>query len=56
MTNRINVKPIGLALLAVFALTACGQKSALYLPEEPITNNTKSDSNQSTESVEKGKD
>jgi predicted small lipoprotein YifL len=56
MANRINVKLVGLALLAVFMLTACGQKSALYLPEEPVTNNTIPDSTPSTESVEEGKD
>ena len=32
------MKAIGLALLAVFILTACGQKRALYLPEEPNEN------------------
>jgi predicted small lipoprotein YifL len=56
MANRIKMKAIGLALLAVFTLTACGQKRALYLPEEPTLNNTKPDSEPSTESVEQGKD
>ena len=56
MANKINVKRIGLTLLAAFMLTACGQKSALYLPEEPVTNNTIPDSELSTESVEQGKD
>ena len=36
--HRKNLKPIGawLSALAVLALlSACGQKGALYLPEEP---------------------
>lgn len=56
MANRIKIKAIGLTLLAVFILTACGQKRALYLPEEPATNNTAPDSQPSVESAEKGKD
>jgi predicted small lipoprotein YifL len=57
MVNRINVKPIGLVLLTVFLFTACGQKRALYLPNEPVTNNTVSDSEPLTESTtEQGKD
>ena len=56
MANRLKIKAIGLALLVVIMLTACGQKRALYLPEEPISNNTKPDSEPSTESAEQGKD
>jgi len=55
MVKRIKIKPIGLALLAVVILTACGQKRALYLPEEPVTNNTPHHSEPSTESGEQGK-
>jgi predicted small lipoprotein YifL len=55
MVKRIKIKPIGLALLAVVILTACGQKRALYLPEEPFTNNTPPHSEPSTESGEQGK-
>jgi len=51
----MKIKAIGLTLLAVFILTACGQKRALYLPEVPTTNTTPS-SEPSTESVEQGKD
>ncbi len=56
MANRIKMKAIGLAILAVFILTACGQKRALYLPEKPITNNTTPDSEPPTVSTEQGKD
>jgi predicted small lipoprotein YifL len=56
MANRIKMKAIGIALLAVVILTACGQKRPLYLPEEPVTNNTTSDSEPLTESAEQGKD
>ena len=31
MVKRIKIKPIGLALLAVVILTACGQKRALII-------------------------
>jgi predicted small lipoprotein YifL len=55
MANKMKMKPIGLALLAVVLLTACGQKLPLFLPEEPATNNTSSDSEPSTESAEQGK-
>jgi predicted small lipoprotein YifL len=55
MANRIKVKAIGLSLLVIFILSACGQKRALYLPEEPTTNNTTPDSKPSTESAEQGK-
>ena len=56
MANRIKIKAVGLGLLAVFILTACGQKRALSLPEEPVSNNTKPGSETSIESTEKGKD
>ena len=56
MANRMKMKAIGLALLAVFILSACGQKRALYLPDEPASYNTKPDSEISIESAEKGKD
>ena len=55
MVKRIKIKPIGLALLAVVILTACGQKRGLHLPEEPVTNNTPPHSEPSTESGEQGK-
>ena len=51
MVNRIKMKVIGLALLAVLVLTACGQKRDLYLPEAPVTNTTPSDSEPSTKSA-----
>ncbi|WP_339720840.1 hypothetical protein [uncultured Paraglaciecola sp.] len=56
MAHKVKLKVIGLTLLAVYILTACGQKRALYLPEEPATNNTSLDSQPSTESTEKGED
>jgi predicted small lipoprotein YifL len=56
MENRMKMKAIGLALLAVFILTACGQKRALHIPEEPTSSNTKPDLEPSTESTEQGKD
>ena len=56
MVNRIKIKVIGLALVAVFMLTACGQKLPLYMPQEPISNTTIPDSVPSTESVVQGKD
>ena len=56
MVNRIKMTAIGLTLLAVFVLTACGQKRALYLPEEPTLNNTQSDAAPSTEPDEQGED
>ena len=56
MANRIKMKAVGLASLAVVILTACGQKRPLYLPEEPVTNNTTPDSEPSNESAEQGKD
>ena len=55
MASRIKIQPIGLAILAVFILTACGQKRPLYLPEEPTTNTTTPDSEPSTKSAEQGK-
>ena len=55
MANRIKIKLIGLTLLAVFALCACGQKRPLYLPEEPAINTSTPDSEPSTESTEQGK-
>lgn len=55
MANKIKFKAIGLYLLALFMLTACGQKRPLYLPEEPTTNNTAPDSETSTETAEQGK-
>ena len=55
MVNRIKMTAIGLTLLAVFVLTACGQKRALYLPEEPVTNNTTPNSESSLETGEQGK-
>ena len=56
MVKRIKFNVIGLALLVVFVLTACGQKRALYLPEKPSTNTTIPDSKTSTQSAEEGKD
>jgi predicted small lipoprotein YifL len=56
MANRIKIKAVGTVLLAVFLLTGCGQKRALYLPEEPATNNNSQDSQPTGESAEKGKD
>lgn len=56
MTNKIKFKAMGVTLLVVLLLTACGQKRALYLPEEPATNNSSQDSQPSTESTEKGED
>ena len=56
MANVVKLKAIGLALLAVFILTACGQKRALYLPKEPVTNNNTSDSKALNESDQQGKD
>jgi predicted small lipoprotein YifL len=55
MANRIKRKAIGLSLLVVFMLTACGQKRALYLPEEPAKNNTSQDSQVASESAKEGK-
>jgi len=52
----MKMKAIGLVILAVFILSACGQKRALYLPEGPASNNTKPDSETSIESADKGKD
>jgi len=56
MANRVKIKAIGLTLLAVLILSGCGQKGALYLPEEPVSNTTIPDSELSTESIEQGKD
>jgi predicted small lipoprotein YifL len=56
MAYRIKTRAIGFALLAVFILSACGQKGILYLPEEPVTNSTTPASEVSTESTEPGKD
>ncbi|MBU3005110.1 LPS translocon maturation chaperone LptM [Paraglaciecola arctica] len=56
MTNKVKFKAMGVTLLVVLLLTACGQKRALYLPEEPATNNSSQDSQPSTESTEKGED
>ncbi|WP_367179835.1 lipoprotein [uncultured Paraglaciecola sp.] len=47
------MRVLGLSLLVVFMLTACGQKRALYLPEKPTTNTTVS--KPTTESVTQGK-
>jgi predicted small lipoprotein YifL len=55
MANKMKIKAIGLALLGVFILTACGQKRDLYLPEDPVSNNTKPSSQTTTELAEKGK-
>ena len=59
MVNRINMKPIGLSLLltalVIFLFTACGQKRALYLPEEPVSNLSTLDAESSTAS-QQGKD
>ena len=56
MVIRTKLNAIGLVLLGVFVLTACGQKRALYLPEKPSTNTTAPDSKASTQSAEEGKD
>ena len=56
MSIRTKLNAIGLALLGVFVLTACGQKRALYLPEKPITNTTVPDSKVPAQSAEEGKD
>lgn len=56
MTNKIKFKAVGLSLLAVLILFGCGQKGALYLPEEPVTNSTTPVSEVSTESTEQGKE
>ncbi|MEP1448712.1 MAG: lipoprotein [Paraglaciecola sp.] len=56
MTNKAKFKAMGVTLLAVLVLTACGQKRALYLPEEPTTNSSSQDSKPLTESTEKGED
>jgi predicted small lipoprotein YifL len=56
MANRLKFKVLGTFLLAVVILTACGQKRALYLPEEPATNNTSQDSQPPIGSAEEGKD
>ena len=55
MANKIKIKAIGISLLAVIMLTACGQKRALYLPEEPATKNTAPDSASKTEATKQGK-
>jgi len=55
MANKMKIKAIGFALLGVFILTACGQKRDLYLPEDPVSNNTKPSSQTTTELAEKGK-
>jgi predicted small lipoprotein YifL len=55
MLNRTKLSVIGLALLAVLILTACGQKRALYLPEKPSANTATPDSKVSTQSAEEGK-
>jgi predicted small lipoprotein YifL len=56
MANKMKVNQIGLTLLALLMLSACGQKRALYLPEEPTSNNTIPDSEPTKESVEQGND
>lgn len=50
------MRAIGLTLLVIFMLTACGQKRDLYSPEKPTLINIKSDAALSTESDEQGKD
>ena len=56
MSIRTKLNAIGLALLGVFVLTACGQKRALYLPKKPSTNTTVPDLKVPAKSVEEGKD
>ena len=56
MGNRIKIRAIGLSLLAVLIFSGCGQKGALYLPEEPVTNSTTPVSEPATESTEQGKE
>jgi|TARA_B110000240_G_C13428652_1_gene422707 predicted small lipoprotein YifL len=55
MANKMKIKAIGLVLLGVFILTACGQKRDLYLPEDPVSNNTTTGSKTTTELAEKGR-
>ena len=55
MAKRIKIKPISLTLLAVFILTACGQKRPLHLPEELVTNNTTPHSEPLNKSDDQGK-
>jgi predicted small lipoprotein YifL len=55
MAHRAKFKALSAFLLAVLLLTACGQKRALYLPEEPSKNNNSQDSQPSNESAEEGK-
>ena len=56
MTNKLKINALGLSLLVVFLLSACGQKRALYLPENPQSNNPTTDSEKSAEPAVEGKD
>ena len=38
MHNLLKTRTMSLVLLTLIVLTACGQKRALYLPDEPETN------------------
>lgn len=44
MADRLKLAAMVITLLTIFSLTACGQKGALYLPEEPVSNKSEIDS------------
>lgn len=52
MRHSLQYKTCLVMFLSLVVLSSCGQKRALYLPEEPATNNSKSETKESTQSEE----
>jgi predicted small lipoprotein YifL len=56
MQNSLKSKTLFVLLISILMLTACGQKFALYLPEEPQSNNTSGPSEKPVESATQKQD
>lgn len=54
MVNRFKLVALMITLITIISLAACGQKRALYLPEEPVSNNTERDSEITPDTTEQG--
>lgn len=50
MRYSVKSQTLLMVLLSLVVLSSCGQKRALFLPEEPVSNKPKSEIKESTES------
>ncbi|MGJ8679156.1 LPS translocon maturation chaperone LptM [Paraglaciecola sp.] len=50
MRHSFKSQTLSLVLFSLVLLCSCGQKRALYLPEEPTTNQPTKETKESTES------